>query len=84
MYKSLKKGKALKEPEMYQHLLPRICIFSKLFLSTTFFFCFFPLHFPFASQYLMNLIPIPAEGNKELHCWSNGLFAALMKYYSQL
>lgn len=34
--------------------------------------------------WIMFLISAPAEGNKELHCWSNGWFVTLMNYYSQL
>lgn len=55
--------------------------------SNHIFFFFFSTPF---SRFLLNiwwimfLIPVPAEGNKDLHCWSNGLFVTLMKYHSQL
>lgn len=59
----------------------------KTLRTTICFLFFFPFHFPF---FLFNIwwimfpIPVPAEGNKELLCWSNGLFVTLMKYYGQL
>lgn len=84
MYKSLNNGRALKEPEMYQHLLPRIYILSKLFDLSFLFFSFPFSLFLFNIWWTMFPSPVPAEGNKELRCWSNGLFVTLMKYYSQL
>lgn len=85
MYKSMNNGRALKEPEMYEHFLPRTCLLSKLFKPPFFLFFSSPFsHSLLNIWWIMFLIPVPAEGNKELHCWSNGLFVTLMKYYSQL
>lgn len=66
-----------------------ICCQGYIFFQNSSIYLFLFFSFPF-SLFLFNIwwtmfpSPVPAEGNKELRCWSNGLFVTLMKYYSQL
>lgn len=69
---------------MHQDLLPWLYILLGLLQPVGFFFFSFPFSLFFSSIWQIRfLILVPAEGNKELCCWSNDLICTLMNYCSQ-